>query len=91
MIFGGTIENESKIKENCKLNMILIDSELGGKTTFYQFFEACINNENNGLIIPIAIYRAPNSLILGNEMPYIITNPDKNCLLLVTLYSLFIM
>ena len=64
--------------------MIQIDNEIGGKTTFYQFFESCINVED-GLIIPIAIYRAPNSLILGNETPYIITNPDKNCLLLVNI------
>ncbi|CDW86696.1 cation channel family protein [Stylonychia lemnae] len=81
LIFGGTVENESKVEENCKLNMILIDSTIGGKTTFKGFFEACINNEGSP-IIPIGIQRQPNSLILGNQQPYIITNPDKNCLLM---------
>ena len=62
--------------------MIQIDSRIGGKTSFKEFFYACINNENRP-ILPIGILRAPNSIILGNNQPYIITNPDKNCLLFV--------
>lgn len=35
LIFGGSIETDSKIKENCKLSIIYIDEALGGKTTFF--------------------------------------------------------
>jgi hypothetical protein len=35
LIFGGNmISNDSQIKENCKLNMIQIEKDLGGRTTF---------------------------------------------------------
>lgn len=34
------------------------------------------------MLIPIAIYRAPNPTVLGNESPFIITNPEKDTLLL---------
>ena len=88
LIFGGRIENESKIKENCKLNMIVVNSEIGaGKITFEQFFETCIkyeNDPNSKIIIPIAILRAPT---LGAISQYIVTNPKKNCLLFVIIIS----
>ena len=83
LIFGGTAGSESSIQENCKLNMVVIDAELGGRTTFAQFFQACFDLAG-AAVIPIGIYRQPNSLLLGNESPYIITNPDKKCLLIVS-------
>ena len=76
--------SESSVQENCKLNMVVIDAELGGRTSYFQFFQACVNFEH-ATIIPIGIYRQPNSLLLGNETPYIIANPDKKCLLIVRL------
>ncbi len=33
-------------------------------------------------MIPIGIYRASDHMILNNEKPYILTNPEKSCLLL---------
>jgi len=69
------------IKENCKLNMVRIGADLGGKITMNQFFQICIHDSEP--VIPIGIYRHPNQSILGNESEYVITNPDRNCLLFV--------
>ena len=59
LIFGGSIETDSKVKENCKLSIIEVDHDIGGKTTFCQFFQSCISNDT-GIIIPIGILRYPN-------------------------------
>lgn len=53
------MENESHIVENCKLNMIEIEADIGGKTSFNAFFKKCIENES-GKIIPLGILRKPN-------------------------------
>ena len=67
--------------------MIEIEEETGGKLTYEQFFQMCINTKE-GQILPIGIIRGTHTKVLGNENPYIITNPDKNTLLLVTIESL---
>jgi hypothetical protein len=42
------MKNETDIEENCKLNMIRIPEEIGGKVSFYQFFQACLNTNQRG-------------------------------------------
>ncbi|CAI2370684.1 unnamed protein product [Moneuplotes crassus] len=87
LIFGDSDTNETKIEENSRLNMIRITEEIGGMATYENFFYTCTqmsqdSKNNNKPVIPIAIYRAPNKSILGNEAPYMITNPEKGTLLL---------
>lgn len=88
LIFGETQEADTKVIENCKLNMIEVGPEF---KTFNEFFEACmdINSEDPNTrsgqvkqIIPIAIYRAPSPKFHGNEAPYVITNPSKDIFLM---------
>ena len=83
LIFGDDYSDETRVKENSRLNMIEIPEELGGNCTYDNFFYSCTKlTEDDYPVIPIAIYRASNPSVLGNESPYLITNPEKGTLLL---------
>ena len=87
LIFGDSDTSETKIEENSRLNMIKIPEEFGGNCTYENFFYTCTQVSQNSKtnkkpVIPIGIYRAPNKNILGNNAPFMITNPEKGTLLL---------
>ena len=83
LIFGDVSYEETKIKENSRLNMIEVPEALSGNCTYENFFYHCTKlTQDNKPVIPIALYRNSNASILGNDTPYIITNPEKGTLLL---------
>ena len=51
--------------ENCRLSMIDVTEDLGGKYTFKEYFDVCTNSEEKGRIIPIAIFRQKNDFTLN--------------------------
>ena len=63
--------------------MVRIGSDIGGKMTYHDFLMNCLIPNDGVTLLPIAIYRAKNSKVLKNEVPFILTNPEKRCLLLV--------
>jgi len=88
LIFGDNDLKETKIEENSRLNMIKVPDELAGVCTYENFFYNCtkVNEEdtrnNKKPVIPIAIYRSKHYDVLGNETPFMMTNPEKGTLLL---------